>query len=329
MKNKLKVPTSNTVGIIEGHTLISGNQGSGISTFITNIAKDILMSNKSEFIDEIIIIQPNEDSLKWSFLEGHRKVRIYKGRDEALRGLKDAHLKMKANSKWNTLNGKENTDFGQTLVFIDDINYFNIELNDISNINKQIAKKSIEIIDILALQSRNANLFIYAEAYKSTLNQLSGTFRSNAMNRILLKSDKISSVVVIDEEIQNENGIDSQKLTSGQFIYWNRHNGLINQGFAVEDIEWDLEKANAIKDNPILIKGREETNSLIEGIIKEIHSKQTKKTTYNLSNIVLDKLDEGSDKLNITKTKILEVLIRKIDFENYEDEFAFYNLKVK
>lgn len=255
-----------TVGMIQGHALIAGGTGSGKSFMISNWIKSVLMSDTAQFIDEIIVINMKEDSPDWEFLDGHRKVSLYTGAEEALVALKRAELKMLANNRWNTLNGQENTNFGQTIVIIDEIHKFSMFTNDttLPKSFRQLVAKCNTIIDTLATQARSANLFVLGILQKATLDQLSGVYRSNAMNRILLRSDAISSGVVIDEEIQKENMIDSQKITSGQFIYWNMQNGIINKGFAVVSVDWDIEKANAMEDNPILIEGRKQSNELVE-----------------------------------------------------------------
>lgn len=255
-----------TVGMIQGHTLIGGGTGSGKSFMTTNWIKSALMGDTAQFLDEIICINMKEDSPDWEFLRGYKKASLYTGLEEALVALKKAELKMLANNRWNTLNGKDNTTYGQTIVIIDEIHKFQLIVNDRTQPQtvKLVAGKCNTIIDTLATQSRSSNVFLICILQKATLDQLSGTFRSNAMNRILLRSDKISSGVIIDEEVQEENMIDSQKLTSGQFIYYNLQNGLINEGFAVEAVKWDLDKANNLEENSILIEGRKQSLKLIE-----------------------------------------------------------------
>jgi hypothetical protein len=255
-----------TVGMLQGHYLIAGGTGSGKSFMISNWIKSALMGDTAQFIDEIIVINMKEDSPDWEFLKDYEKASLYTGVEEALVALKKAELKMLANNRWNNVYGHENTNYGQTIIIIDEIHKFQLLASDrtIPQALKLIVNKCLTIIDTLATQARSANVFLVGILQKATLDQLSGTYRSNCMNRILLKSDKISSDVVIDEEVKKENMINDQKITSGQFVYYNMQNGIISHGFAVEAVEWDVAKANSLEENPILIEGRKQAKELIE-----------------------------------------------------------------
>jgi hypothetical protein len=322
-----------TVGMIQGHFLVGGGTGSGKSFMTTNWIKNVVMGASSEFIDHIFTINLKEDSNDWNFLKDYKKASLYTGLEQALVALKKAELKMLANNRWNTLNDRDNTDFGQTIVIIDEIHKFQLIAQDKTQPKtvRTIAEKSITIIDILATQARSANVFIIAILQKATLDQLSGIFRSNALNRILLKSDKVSSHVVIDKEEQEERMIDSQKITSGQFIYYNMQNGLMTEGFAVESVKWNLEKANAMEENPVLIKGRKESNELIEKakIVAVLKAKQAEldaedsefnKKVNDYSSLELNKRDYWQEAEEIYNKHNGDILKAIKEIENSVEE---------
>jgi hypothetical protein len=53
-----------------------------------------------------------------------------------------------------------------------------------------------------------------------------------------------------------------------------------------------------------------------------------KKIGFNLSENTVSKLDLFADKLQISKSKIIEVLIRKLETNNFKDEFDFYSVVI-
>jgi hypothetical protein len=55
----------------------------------------------------------------------------------------------------------------------------------------------------------------------------------------------------------------------------------------------------------------------------------TKKLGIRLSIENFDKLNKISDKLLLSKSKIIEVLLRKLELNTIKDDFDFYNIKVK
>ena len=287
-----------TVGAIQGHVLINGGTGSGKSFMTTNYVKSILMSDANKYIDHIYVINMKEDSNDWEFLKGVDKATVGSGLEDALNILKEAELKMLANNRWNSLNNEENTNFGQVIVIIDEIHKFRLISGDKTQPKtvQLVAEKCETIIDTLATQARSANLFIIGILQKATLDMLSGVFRSMCINRILLKSDTITSHIVIDEEVQKENMIDSNKLTSGQFIYYNMQNGLIKIGFAVESVKFNASYVNQYKEADILIKGRAETKELVDlaVIVAQLKAEQAVKDSEDKN--FKDKVNDYSNR---------------------------------
>ena len=54
-----------------------------------------------------------------------------------------------------------------------------------------------------------------------------------------------------------------------------------------------------------------------------------KKVGFNLTETSIKKLNDFSKKLDIPNSKIIEVLIRKLETNNFKNEFEFYEIKVK
>lgn len=256
-----------TVGIIQQHTLVAGGSGSGKSFMTTNWIMQAFTPENYQHLDHVWVINMKEDSNDWNFLNPIDKATVGSGLDDAVNILKTAELKMLANNRWNSVFGKvSNTNFGQSILVIDEIHKFKIIADDRTQPKtvRLKAEKCLTIIDTIATQSRSANLFIVGILQKATLDNLSSTLRAQCANRILLKSDKISSQVVIDQEEQDKNQIDSTALTSGQFIYYDMQRNLMKMGFAVQAIkEFEPEKINNYKETTELIKGRKESNSLM------------------------------------------------------------------
>lgn len=259
-----------TVGVIQGHTLIAGGTGSGKSFATSNLVKTFLTPDNYQNMDTIFDINMKEGSIDWRFLQGINKVvsgDITDGIDAVLNVLKKAQLKMIANNRDNNLQGNENTNFGQCIVIIDEIHKFKMMSGDktLNKVDRQKADKCIYIIDELATQARSANMFIIAILQKATLDNLSGVFRSQISNGILLRADEMTSTIIIDEEIQKKEGIDSKKLSPGKFIYIDYNNNLIREGFAVQSIKkWDIDEINKYKETEELINGKKRTEDLIE-----------------------------------------------------------------
>jgi hypothetical protein len=273
-----------TTGFIQGHMLVAGGTGSGKSYATSNIVKQMFHPKTYGTLDEIVIINMKEDSSDWDFLKGINKVTLGTGLEDALAMLKELELKMLANNRWNSLNGKENTDFGQTILIIDEIHKFFLIAKDSTQPKyvRAMAEKCIQIIDTLATQSRSANLFVIGVLQKATLNLISDVFRSQCMNRFLLKADKTTSYIVIDKEIQDEKMIDSKRLSAGQFIYHNLQNNIMKEGFAVEvvkDEDFNVEEINKLSEPEKLIKGREESKRLkdLAAIVAELKAEDYKK----------------------------------------------------
>lgn len=258
-----------TTGFFQGHMLIAGGTGSGKSFLMSNVVKQMFQSETYKTLDGIFAINMKEDSSDWDFLKGIDKARVGSGLEDALSMLKEAELKMLANNRWNSLNGEDNTNFGQFIVIVDEIHKFTLIANDStqSAYVREMAKKCIQILDVLATQSRSANLFVIGILQKATLNLISDIFRSQCTNRVLLKADTTTSYIIIDKEIQEEKMIDSKRITSGQFIYHNLQNNIMKEGFAVElvkDEDFNIDEINKLPEPEKLIKGREDTNKLIE-----------------------------------------------------------------
>ena len=273
-----------TTGFFQGHMLVAGGTGSGKSYSISNIVKQMFHPKTYGTLDEIVIINMKEDSSDWDFLKGIKKVRIANGLDEALAMLKEFELKMLANNRWNSINGKENTDFGQSILIIDEIHKFKLIAKDStqSKYRRAVAEKCEQINDTIATQSRSANMFEVAIMQKTTLDMISAVLRSQCMNRFLLKADKTTSYIVIDQEIQNEKMIDSKRLSAGQFIYHNLQNNIMKEGFAVQlikDEDFNVDEINNYEEPEKLIKGREETNRLKElaAIVAELKAEDDEK----------------------------------------------------
>ena len=318
-----------TVGAIQGHVLINGGTGSGKSFMTTNYVKSILMSDANKYIDHIYVINMKEDSNDWEFLKGVDKATVGSGLEDALNILKEAELKMLANNRWNSLNNEENTNFGQVIVIIDEIHKFRLISGDKTQPKtvQLVAEKCETIIDTLATQARSANLFIIGILQKATLDMLSGVFRSMCINRILLKSDTITSHIVIDEEVQKENMIDSNKLTSGQFIYYNMQNGLIKIGFAVESVKFNASQVNNSKEADILIKGRAETKELVDlaVIVAQLKAEQALKDSEDKN--FKDKVNDYSNRKTIKRDYWKEA--QEIYENGYSEEEADEPLTVE
>ena len=56
---------------------------------------------------------------------------------------------------------------------------------------------------------------------------------------------------------------------------------------------------------------------------------QRKKVGFNLTETSISKLDIFANKLDIPKSKVIEVLLRKLETNNFKDEFDFYDCKIK
>ena len=54
-----------------------------------------------------------------------------------------------------------------------------------------------------------------------------------------------------------------------------------------------------------------------------------KKVGFNLTETSIKKLNDFSKKLDIPNSKIIEVLIRKLETNNFKDEFDFYEVKIR
>jgi macrodomain Ter protein organizer (MatP/YcbG family) len=56
---------------------------------------------------------------------------------------------------------------------------------------------------------------------------------------------------------------------------------------------------------------------------------KTKKATFQLTNDSLHKLDSLSTRIGITKSKIIDILIKKMETNTIKDEFDLYNITCK
>ena len=56
---------------------------------------------------------------------------------------------------------------------------------------------------------------------------------------------------------------------------------------------------------------------------------KTKKATFQLTNESLDKLDSFCQRTGINKSKVIEVMLKKMETNTFKDEFEFYNIKIK
>lgn len=55
----------------------------------------------------------------------------------------------------------------------------------------------------------------------------------------------------------------------------------------------------------------------------------TKKTTFQITNEAINKLEKIANKTGITKSKIIDILIKKVELETIENEFDIYNIVCK
>jgi len=56
---------------------------------------------------------------------------------------------------------------------------------------------------------------------------------------------------------------------------------------------------------------------------------KNKKVSFNLTLKSIEKLDLVSQLVELPKTKIIEILLNKLEIDNIENEFDFYDIKVK
>lgn len=55
----------------------------------------------------------------------------------------------------------------------------------------------------------------------------------------------------------------------------------------------------------------------------------TKKTTFQITNEAINKLEKIANKTGVTKSKIIDILIKKVELETIENEFDIYNIVCK
>lgn len=263
---------ASTVGVIQGHTLIAGGTGSGKSYLTTNFVKTFFIPENYKNLNNLYCINLKKGSIDWKFLEGIDKVTnadIINGWDEVLNTLKKAQLEMIANSRDNTLQGIENTKFGQSILIVDEIHMLKQTAEDRTapKVVREKAEKCLWILDQIATQARSSNMFIIAILQKATLDNISGNLRSqiDMGNGILLKADDVTSQIIIDEETQKANQINPKTLSAGKFIYCDNANGLMREGFAIETVKkFDAKAVNKYSETKELIDGRERTEELKE-----------------------------------------------------------------
>ena len=53
-----------------------------------------------------------------------------------------------------------------------------------------------------------------------------------------------------------------------------------------------------------------------------------KKVGFNFESETIDKLDRMAEKLNLPKSKLIEIIIKKLELNTFKDDFDFYNLKI-